>query len=498
MRGIDLLLGLVLLHVLVVLAGAALLMALGCVERRPRALALALGPAFFCGVALLGPPLILLLVLGVHVDRFLMIAVAVGATLALGAVALWRWEIRPVVEVTPPASRIEVLLSRVTIGLVAAYLVFGLSGLINLSTSFDDANIWSLRGLGIYSHGELASEIFRNPDFSYVHLDYPILQPVLEAGFFQAIGGVDLRLWHAELWTVFVSGIWTLAWLLTGRGGSFAWVAPIAVIALTNIGYGNVTLADADATLAIFIGCAALTLGIWIEGGLCRHAILGAVLLGAAVNVKNEGLVFAFAVVVAAAAATLGRRSPARRRDLAVVAGVVVACALPWQIYVAGNEAASHATVEPWRFLSDPGFFIDRLDFFWRGLGQVARRLVETSSWGLMVPAFIVVAFALVRDGRERPVAVFYLLAWLLAALGVGYSYWVTPIGDIVGFEERTGPRLVLGVALIAGAGLAHLLQIAFSGRGVMGGDAPSPSAPGGRAGAAASGSDRCSTAAAG
>ena len=297
-----------------------------------------------------------------------------------------------------------------------------------------------------------------------MHLDYPILQPVVEAGFFHAIGGVDLRLWHAELWAIFVSGIWTLAWLLAGRGGSRAWVIPVAVIALSNVAFGNVTLGDADATMAIFLCCAALALGIWIQGGLRRHALLGVVLLAAAVNIKNEGLVFAFALLVAAAIAMQGRSSPARHRDLALIAGLTVACALPWQIYVAGNAAAERGTTEPWMFFSDPGYFFDRLDFLWRGLGQVSRRLVETASWGFMVPAFLVVALGMVRRGPARPVAIFYLVAWLLAGLGVGYSYWVTPIADLAGFEERTGPRLVLGVALIAGAGLAHLLQIALSG----------------------------------
>jgi len=490
MRDAGLLAGLVLLHILILLAGAALLLALGAVERKPRPLVAAAGPAFFFGVALLGPPLILLLVLGVEVGGPAMLAVAVGSTLVLGIVAVLRGDTWRAVEAGPPVPRNEVLISRVVLGLIAAYLLFALTGLINLSTSFDDANIWSLRGLGIYFHGELSDGIFRNSDLSFVHLDYPILQPVLEAGFFHAIGGVDLRLWHAELWAVFISGIWTMAWLLADRGGSRAWVIPVSVIALTSIGYGNVTLGDADATMAIFVGCAALTLGLWIEGGLRRHALLGAVLLGAVVNVKNEGAVFAFALLLAAAVATLGRRSPARRRDLAAIAGVAVACALPWQVYVAGNEAATRSTIGPWRVFSDPGYFIDRLDLLWRGLGQVARRLVEAPSWSLIVPAFLVVALALVRDGRHRPVAVFYLLAWLLAALGVAYSYWATPIGDLAGFEERTGPRIVIGVALIAGVGLAHLLPGAFV--------RPSPPAPDGRAGAAASGSDTCSRATAG
>jgi hypothetical protein len=75
-----------------------------------------------------------------------------------------------------------------------------------------------------------------------------------------------------------------------------------------------------------------------------------------------------------------------------------------------------------------------------------------------MLPAFLLLAGVLVRFGRARRVAVFYVLAFLLGWLAVAYTYWVTAIPDVVAFEERTGPRIVLGVVFIMGAGLAHLL----------------------------------------
>ncbi len=462
MRGVGLLAGLVLLHVLVTAAGAALLVALGYLERRPRALVLALGPAFLAGIAVLGPALILLLVLGVGVGGLALLIVDLAVIVGLGSIGLRR---PPRMGVAPPSPRPDVVLSRVVLAAVALYIAFGVSSLINLPTSFDDANIWSLRGLGIYFDGRLVDGIFRNPDFAYVHLDYPLLQPVLEAGFFHAIGKIDLRLWHAELWGVFASAVWTIAWLLSRLGGSRAWVVPVAVVALSGTALGNVTLGDADVTMAVFVGCATLALGLWIDSGERRNAILGGLLLGAAINVKNEGLVLSVAVIVAAAVVALRGASPARRRDIALAAGIAVACALPWQLYVSRNAAAERATPAPWKLFSDPGYFTDRLSFLWRGLGQVAARLVEAPVWGLLTPAFLVVAISLLRARARRPVAAFYLAAWFLAALGVGYGYWVTAIGDLDAFEVRTGPRLVLGVALIAGAGLAHLLQIALSDR---------------------------------
>ena len=71
---------------------------------------------------------------------------------------------------------------------------------MNVETLWDDANIWSLKALGLYHLEGLVDGLARNPQLSGVHLDYPILQPLVEASFFHAIGAVDLRLWHAELW----------------------------------------------------------------------------------------------------------------------------------------------------------------------------------------------------------------------------------------------------------------------------------------------------------
>ena len=80
-----------------------------------------------------------------------------------------------------------------------------------------------------------------------------------------------------------------------------------------------------------------------------------------------------------------------------------------------------------------------------------------------MVPAFLVVGATLVVVRRHSAVATFYLLAWLLTSLTVAYTYWVTPFADLGGFEQRTGPRIVLGVVFVAGAGLAHLLHLAIA-----------------------------------
>ena len=133
---------------------------------------------------------------------------------------------------------------------------------------------------------------------------------------------------------------------------------------------------------------------------------------------------------------------------------------LPWQIWVLTNDAGQRATPSPFELIDDPDYLVDRLDLLWRGTEQVMEQLIA-SSWSMLVPAFLVTVGAFSVTRTRPDIAFFYLLAWLFSALAVCYTYWVTPIFDLAGFEQRTGPRIVLGAAFVAAAGLAHLLQLA-------------------------------------
>jgi hypothetical protein len=455
----------VVFHALAAVPGLVLLHALGLLRLRPLALLAAGGPAVLIGLALVGIPLIALVVLGVSVGAGVALAVAAVVT---GVVALVSMRTRGHGPAGPEASGAsgtlaEVVVERVVLAGTALYLLIGARAFTNLETLWDDANIWSLKGLGLFHHGTLVDGLARNPALSGVHLDYPILQPLAEASFFHAIGGVDLRLWHFELWVLMAFAIWTLAWLLAPLGPRWPWTIVLATLALSGIIAGNITLGDADMLMAALVGCATLAFGIWLERGPPAYAILGAVFLAAAANVKNEGLVFGTAVGVALlVAAAVGPR-PGRWRDLAIAAGLVALSVLPWQIWVAGNDAAVRSTASPWEVIDDPSYLIDRLDNLWRGLGQVIGQLMNTAEWNLLAPAFLVCAVTIVVTGRERTVAAFYLLAGFLAYLSVAYVYWVTPIQDIGGFEQRSGARIALGVVFVVGVGLAHLLQLTAS-----------------------------------
>lgn len=457
-------LGILLLHLLIVAPGAACLVFLGLLRARPRALLLAAGPAFFTGLAVTGVALIALVTVGVAVNGLVMVLTAVAVTAVFAVLARRRAPATLPAPAGGPPPLLEVVIERAVLGLIAVYFAVGMFAFTHLPMLWDNANIWSRNGLMLYYHDGLVDGVARNPLLTYAHLDYPILQPLLEAGFFRAVGRVDVRLWHAELWIVFAAGLWTMTWLLAPLGRRWLWVVVIALLAVVPIPRQNVTVGDADLTMALFIGCGALAFGLWLEHGRRAYVVLGALFVAAAASVKNEGLAFGLATYLALLLVVAASRSGARWRALGLAVATTAVCVLPWQLWVLGNDAAQRGTRSPFELIDDTDFLVDRLDFLWRGTEQVVTQLITTVSWSLLVPAFLVAATTFLVTGTRRPVAAFYALALLFCALAVSYTYWVTPIFDLDGFEQRTGPRIVLGVALVAAAGLAHLLQLASEG----------------------------------
>jgi len=479
MRDERVVLGLVLFHLLAAAPGMALLHALGLVRLSVWSVLAAAGPAVLLGLIVTGIPLILLAVLGAPVNAATALVVLGVATLALVAVGRRsrRGLAPPVAAGTPRLA--ERPIEWIVLGAAALYFVVGARAFMNLETLWDDANIWSLRALGLFHFEGLVDGVGRNPQLTGVHLDYPILQPLVEASFFHAIGGVDLRLWHAELWLLLMLVVWMLAWLLAPLGRRWLWVFVLATLALSGIPVSNITLGDADLLMAGLLGCATLCLGIWLDRGSRAHVILAAVFIAGAANVKNEGLVFGVALAVALCAATAFVPRPGRWRDLGLGAAIVAVAVLPWQLWVIGNDAAERATPSPWEAIRDPGRLVDRLDYLWRGLGQIVAQLMNTAEWNFLIPAFLVAAVVFIATGLRRPVAAFYLGAGVLAYLSVAYVYWVTPFADLGGFEQRTGDRIVLGVVFVAGAGLAHLLELAAAPRAEPREPEPAAAAPG-------------------
>jgi hypothetical protein len=447
-------------HVLFALPGMALLFALGFVSR-PRHLPAAIGPAYLCGLAAVMPVLILMLVVGLPARLPHVVAMAAAVTAALVAVGIARRrrEARGPEDPPPePGSSVERWLTRVGIAVLVLFFAVSARAFANLPTVNDGWTMWSYKGLALFHFGELQVDTFGRMDAGPWHPEYPLLQPLLESIFFRAMGGPHLQEMHLVLWLVFGAFVWTVAYLLRARGiGLLLSLAPVGALALTAGSHKAIALGYADTTVACFSAAGVLAIGLWVDSGRTRFALLGGVLLAGAANVKTEGLVVA-AIVLAAAAAALALARLPRWRVLAVSGGIAGLGAAPWLAWCAAHGLENRDT-EGIDAALDWSFLADRLDRLSRANGEILEQLANQGLWTWIAPAFLALAAVCLVTGAARRQASFYLATATLVTFALLWAYWTGRI-EIGHYLLHSSERVVGAVVFVCAGGLAHLAGI--------------------------------------
>jgi hypothetical protein len=444
-------LGLLGLHVAFAVCGMAILLAAGLVRLTPIDVAVAAGPA--CLVGLLATLLlgVLALVLGLSVKLPLVLVLALAV--ALAAAALW-WRRRPL-GVDGPGARtgVERWLPFAAGALFLLVWVYGARASNHLAVAWDDAHIWTFKGLTIYLFGGLDHDVLLSPLNTASHPDYPVLQPLLEATTFHAIGRADAGLFHVELWLLLGLATWTAGWLLRPYR-PLLWLPGVALFAVLPQLRANVAVGYADAVDAALLGLGALAAGVWLERGGGGRLALSALFLAAAANVKNEGTAGAILVVVALAVAVLARR-PRALRPLALAAVAVVLAIVPWRLWVSLNHVHGDATV-PLRDALDPSFLSGRTNRLSYASREMVRKLGDAGQWADVPAIFLATALYAAVATRARRLALYYLGITVLLFLALLWVYWTSP--QELGFNvDTTVDRTVSGAAVVAMLGLTHL-----------------------------------------
>ncbi|MEA2472830.1 MAG: hypothetical protein QOE06_745 [Thermoleophilaceae bacterium] len=453
--------------------GLALLYALGLV-RRVREVPAALGPAFLAGVAVVMSLLMLALTAGVAVRMPAFAAAAGGLTAALavsGFVLARRSETgdgepAPVCAAAPTA--LEKWLTRAVIGLLAAFFVIGYTAYRKSSTVGDDWAIWSYKGLALFEFGgKLDNGTFTGTVPGPAHLDYPLLLPLFQSLFFRSVGAAQLQQFHSVLWLLFAAFIWTIAWLARARGlPLLALLIPTAALAFTSKSHTLVADGYADVPVAAFAGAGVLAVGLWLQNGGRRYAILGAVLLVAAANTKNEGLMAAAAVLAVAGAVVLIERGREWRTWL-MTAAVVAAGVAPWTLWRSSNHIRSQ-DVAPLGDALGPSHTLDRLDRVPKSFTALLDSLSDGAHWGYIPACLLVLAIACLVWGTARRQAAFYLAVPTVMLLGLVFVYW-TGLPPIDYWLENSANRTVAGVVYVCGVGLVHLTALVVGRLGAPG-----------------------------
>lgn len=447
-------------HALLVAPGLALLYCAGLVTRL-RDLPWALGPAYLFGVASVMTTTIVLMVIGLPAKLPQIVAVAALLTAAFAGARLLaaRRSVRAAPDVPEPdpgESRAETWAWVAGIAALSLFFLVGLSAFEKLPIGGDGATIWSFRALILFHlGGELDVGVLTGDNPGPAHLDYPILQPLLESTFYRTMGAEQVQRFHTALFVLYGSFAWTVGWLFRRqRFPRLVVIASAGAIALAPAAQQNLTIGYADTTVAMFAAAGALCLGIWIERRELRYALLGAVLLAAACNTKNEGQLAAIALLVSAAGVVAFSREH-RWRDWAITAAVVAAGALPWIAWRHAHDIQNDDANGFFEVL-DFGLVTDQLDRLGDTFGRLFTELANQGGWGWAAPTFLTLSLVCLFAGVLRPLAAFYLGAAVLVFLGLAWVYW-TGNPEIGYWLSTSAARTVSGVVLIAAAGAGHL-----------------------------------------
>ena len=315
--------------------------------------------------------------------------------------------------------------------------------------NFDEFAIWSKKAFALYYLDGLDPNFFSNPSLNTIHLEYPLLLPLLEAFVYRGMGQANDGLGHAELLIVFVAAVWTLGWIVARERRNWYWLPILIALGVSPFAHGQQATGLADVTMACFGGLGVLAMGQWLLHGERNMLMLGALFLGASANTKFEGLIVAVVAFVICGFVLLVGRQP-RRLGTLVVAGVVLAVlVLPWRIWVAAHPQITS--------FFDAGRTFQWSDYMWpnRGLVRTGLQLLDqqvADPTGLLflVPLAIAMGLMAILTGIDRMLALFYALVGAGVVSAIVWIYWINP-------ASWSANRVISAPVLVAVAGLLHL-----------------------------------------
>lgn len=287
--------------------------------------------------------------------------------------------------------------------------------------------------------GELAGVTYDIPALRTARITYPALTWVLSLG-----GQTSLVPWALILVNVLALGGlgWAAAHLAVSVGRSAGW----GLLATLHPGFVYSLTFDLAEIVTCMFGLGAL---VAVQRG---RPVLGVVALVAAALSRETGLVFALAILLAAALPNVGagRLGSAHRSRQAVVALTAIVSFILWQLLVAARTGELPVLSSAGNNLELPfAGLLGTLDAFLPPLdGGVALRVVTLA-------LLVLVGLAAGLGVRRAPAVLMW--AWLgaLAVVAVASDFvWA----GATGFARASSEAVVVGV-LVAGAGTTRLSQ---------------------------------------
>lgn len=402
------------------------------------------GVAYLLGIAAMIALLSLQLVLGVPFGA-VSLALSGSGVLVTGALLGKRYGRRlPRLRWNDlTLSRISLLTAFVIASMLLYFQAFFRSGrLQGIGPDWDAWRAWTLRAKQIYFDGHLDASI---PSLGQ-YPSYPPGISVVQASAFHAMGTVDDVTLHLVGWFFAIGFVWAVAGLLIPHVRSVI-LAPILLVLLLMpkgiLEWGTFLMADLP--MAYLLVAAALLLVLWVHDHAMWRVSAAALLLGAAMLTKREGLLFALVLILAGAIASV-REWRRFWLPLAGCALAALALAVPWRSWIVLQDLPSDGPTA--------GYFgfIEHLGRGWPSLRLIVSTIFSSDHW-LFVPVLAIVATFIALVAREARLAGYALAVFTLSVLGATWIIWSNPHFPITqDYALNPVGRLTITPVLILGA----------------------------------------------
>jgi hypothetical protein len=444
-------------------AGAGVLAALRVPVRGPLAWLGAVGLAYVTGIASTLLALTILLVAGAPFGLVTFAAVAVAIAAGGFGLAILRRRGKPPepqptgshrLRSAPRRPALDTVVVVVFVVAVAAISWYALDAMRSEPlTEWDGWSIWTRKAIMLVHTDTLSGDFWTGPAYEFMHQDYPLLVPLLEAVFFRAGAAIDTQAVHAQLWLLVIGFVWAAAWVASRVARPLVWAPLLLLVPLTPGLYEQVLSGYADVPVAMFLGLGVLLLGVWIDQRDPWQLWLGALMLAGAAGVKNEGLLGGVAALVCLTVLLLATRERSGLLRLAAAWAVFLVGVLPWRLWMAANDVTGDLPLD--KGLS-PSYLADRDDRVWPAVETLQGQLADQGQWLYLLPLGAALAIAGLVVGTRRRAAAFYLATGLTTFGGLVWAYWVSP-NDLSWHLSTSADRVVASVVLVATAASLHL-----------------------------------------
>ncbi|MCX6389211.1 MAG: hypothetical protein NT122_01045 [Solirubrobacterales bacterium] len=428
---------LALLVALIGCSGVGMLVGIGIRPRARLAWAGVVGLGYLVGLGTLIVLAQLTIVLQIPFLTALALTTALGV---IGAISAAR-QSPPKKQLRPAWDSLDraglVLLSVVVLLLL---LLGSVAAWVHPLLDWDAWAIWTMKAVMINQSGGVPSEIFTNRWYSFMHPDYPIGIPALEAIYFRLAGSEETTHMHVLTWLILPAAGSGLALLADERLPAKVWGPIIAALIVVPTVVTQALTAYVDVPVALMLSAGLLAGANWLESKRLNSLIVCAALIAGAACMKNEGMTTG--LLLFASLSLLGWR---QWKQLALGWAIVLLAVVPWRLFLSLNSITGD--LSPSRLI-DTNYLSAH---FGRATGGLTGLLSQAFSLqgqspaqDLIVGAILVSAAAVVILSLPDRVAVFALLVILASLLAITSAYLVSYPVSLSGRIASSAPRVVL------------------------------------------------------